>query len=190
MLVAVQLLSDTAATLRPISRDEYAQFVATGVFDDEAIELIEGVIVRLPGPHGPEHDGTLHLLGKRLAAAYADTAEVRVQCTFDAGEHAQPEPDLAVVPAGDYRAAHPSVAWLVVEVADSSLARDRNAKALVYARANVEEYWIVDLVHRTVEVRTEPAAEGYARLVTLRRGDVLRAPRLSDATIAIADVLR
>lgn len=186
----MQLSSDVAATLRPISREEYARFVATGVFDDEAVELIEGMIVRMPPPHGPEHDGTLHLLGRKLAMAIGDRGEVRVQCTLDAGEHAQPEPDLAVVPPADYRDAHPRRAWLVVEVADSSLRRDRTLKAALYAAAGVDEYWIVDLIHRTVEVRTEPTADGYASLTTLRRGDTLRLSHFADVEIAVADVLR
>lgn len=182
--------ADVAAMARPISREEYARFVATGVFDDESVELIEGVIVRVPPPHGPEHDGTLHLLGRKLAAALGERAEVRIQCTLDAGERAQPEPDLAVVPSGDYRDAHPKSAWLVVEVADSSLRRDRTVKAAVYAACGVQEYWIVDLIHRTIEVRSEPTADGYARLVTLRRGDTLRPSGFVDVAIDVSDVLR
>jgi len=41
-----------------------------------------------------------------------------------------PEPDAAIVPAGNYDHAHPIAALLVIEVADSSLARDRRKAGL------------------------------------------------------------
>ena len=45
---------------------------------------------------------------------------------------------------------------LLVEVADSSLQYDRGTKKRVYARANVQVYWIVNLIDRQIEVYTEP----------------------------------
>jgi Uma2 family endonuclease len=161
------------------------------VFDDESVELLDGVIVQMPPPHGPEHDGTIHVLAKLLLQALGDRAEVRIQSSFAAGERSEPEPDIAVVPPGDYRDAHPSVALLIVEVADSSVVRDRTAKAELYALAGVSEYWVVDLVHRVVEVRTEPASDaGYRALVTRRRGETLTLSSLPDVSIAVSDVLR
>ena len=58
-------------------------------------------------------------------------------------DDSEPEPDAAIVPAGDYDHAHPTTALLVIEIADSSLARDRR-KAGLYAAAGIPECWIVD----------------------------------------------
>jgi Uma2 family endonuclease len=57
-----------------------------------------------------------------------------------------PEPDLAVVPGRprDYTG-HPTTADLVVEVADTSLDFDTNDKKLLYARAGIRDYWVVDI---------------------------------------------
>ena len=57
-----------------------------------------------------------------------------------------------------YRDAHPSRAVLIVEVAETSYRIDREYKASLYARAGIADYWIVDLVHNTLEVHREPEA--------------------------------
>ena len=93
-----------------------------------------------------------------MATAFGEGWHPRLQAPLALGEHSEPEPDIAVV-AGvprDYVAAHPSTAALVVEVADSSLRLDRRFKAALYARAGLREYWIVNLVDRTLEVYRNP----------------------------------
>lgn len=51
----------------------------------------------------------------------------------------------------------------MVEVAVNSHAIDRGLKAELYARAGIPAYWLVDVPGRTVEVRSEPGGDGYAR---------------------------
>src|SRR5215212_6010614 len=77
-----------------------------------------------------------------------------------------PEPDVLVI-RGDRRqymaeGRHPGPGdmGLVVEVSDSSVSTDRGTKRRVYARANVAQYWIVNLVDRRVEVYTDPSGPG------------------------------
>ena len=75
-----------------------------------------------------------------------------------------PEPDLVVV-AGtriDYRESHPARVALIVEVADSSLDFDRQPKGSLYARAGVEDYWIVNLIDRVVEMYRDPGPDASA----------------------------
>lgn len=73
-----------------------------------------------------------------------------------------PEPDIAVVPGkrSDYRKQHPKTAALVVEVSDTTLASDRTRKGSLYARANLQDYWIVNLVDRQLEVYRRPQVDG------------------------------
>jgi Uma2 family endonuclease len=52
---------------------------------------------------------------------------------------------------------------LVVEVAEASLALDREEKGSLYARARVPEYWIVNLVGRVLEVYREPGLDAGAQ---------------------------
>jgi len=86
---------------------------------------------------------------------------VRTQGPIGLDDESEPEPDVAVVPGTpeDYRSAHPSRPVLTVEVAESSLAGDRQRKGSVYARAGLADYWILNLGDRVLEVYREPAAD-------------------------------
>ena len=69
---------------------------------------------------------------------------MRVQLPFAASDDSEPEPDLVLVPPRRYADRHPRQAYLLIEVADSSLDHDRETKAPLYASSGVPEYWIVD----------------------------------------------
>ena len=93
-----------------------------------------------------------------------------------------PEPDVCVVRGSprDYTAEHPTRPALIVEVALAGLRLARGRKAVVYARAGIADYWIVNLVDRVLEVYREPARPGPA----LRRWSYAAVETLSaDATI-------
>lgn len=79
-------------------------------------------------------------------------------------QHSELEPDISVILGSpkDYRHQKPKTARLVVEISVSSIAYDQE-KALDYAQANVEEYWIVDVEKELVEVYTSPTQNGYTK---------------------------
>jgi Uma2 family endonuclease len=81
----------------------------------------------------------------------------------------EPEPDLVVLakPSLEYweRNPRPSDLRLVVEISDSTLGFDLTAKAELYARAGIIEYWVVDVAARRLIVHRDPRA-GLYRLVT------------------------
>jgi Uma2 family endonuclease len=62
-----------------------------------------------------------------------------------------------------YRSAHPRPedVFLLIEVADSSLAFDRKVKTPLYAQAGIPEYWIVNLNDRQIEIFRSPAEGEY-----------------------------
>lgn len=182
-------VADAARDIRPLKRAEYDRLVAAGAFEGERVELLDGQVTRMPPPHGPEHDGTIHVLLKWLSARLDDRADVRVQSAFAATDDGEPEPDLAIVPPGDYRDAHPSIAHCIIEVAVTSLVYDR-AKAATYARAAVPEYWIVDVGRGVVEVHRDPAGDAYETRTTHRRPDVLRCLAFPDVEIPLDRILR
>ena len=97
-------------------------------------------------------------------------------------------PDLAVVPDGDYDSECPTAAWLVVEVALSSLRKDRRVKAPLYAENGVPEYWIVNVDARTVEVHTAPRDGRYQMTREVLATDAIRLVMLPDVEIPVADV--
>jgi Uma2 family endonuclease len=174
--------------IRPLRREEYDRLVAAGTFEGERVELLHGMVVRM-GPKGPPHDGVLGRVQLALYRALDPRAFVRVQCAFAASDGSEPEPDLAIVPPGDYVKAHPTEAWLVVEVSDSSLPKDRAVKGPLYAASGVPEYWIVNLVDQVIEVYTEPKDGLYAKTSVRRASEALTLVRFPDVTLSVADLL-
>jgi Uma2 family endonuclease len=174
-----------------LSRVDYDKMIDAGVLcEGKHVELVDGAIVEM-SPEGPQHAGTIDLCAEVLRRIFGSGFTVRVQHPLVIDPDGEPEPDVAVV-AGDPRAhldAHPRSAVLVVEVAESSLAFDRREKALLYARAAIPEYWIVNLADRVVEVHREPAARGYGKIVCLAADDEITPIGAPAAGIPVGSLL-
>jgi len=141
--------------------EEFERAGELGLFGpEERLELIEGEIISKVAPQLTPHASSLLLSDNVLRSILPTGHYLRVQLPMKLGPKSEPEPDLAVV-RGDIRDAivtHPTTAELVVEVADSSLRLDRHAKASLYARASVPEYWIVNIPDRVLEIHRDPVA--------------------------------
>lgn len=87
------------------------------------------------------------------------------------------------------RTEHPKEAYLIVEVADSSLERDRTLKSRVYCQSGVPEYWIVNLVDSTIVAVRGAASGGYESVSTHRAGDEISPVHFPELSIAISDIL-
>lgn len=185
MLDIAQVTPERARALR---RSEYERLVEEGCFSNERIELLEGVLVEM-SPQGPAHADVVSRLTMILARAIGDRAVLRAQSPLAVSDDSEPEPDLALVPPGDYRRAHPEHAWLAIEVAGASLKKDLGVKAALYARSKVDEYWVVNLEAGTVLVHAESDGQRYGRISTARQGDVLRLGALPDLALRVADFL-
>jgi Uma2 family endonuclease len=173
--------------VRPLKRSEYDRLIELGLFGDERVELIRGVLVKMSPQRAP-HASTVQKLDKLLNKRLADRFDVRIQLPLALSDDTEPEPDVAVVAPGNYDAEHPATALLIIEVSDSTLRADR-AKAAVYASVGIGEYWIINLVARTVEVYTAPDGERYAEFRTLRAGDTLRSAGFPELAIAVSEIL-
>lgn len=154
------------------TRDEYHRMAEAGIFgEDDRVELIEGEIIDM-APTGSQHAGTVVYLNTALQTALHGHALVSVQNPITLDQHSEPQPDLILLrPRKDfYRASHPQPGdlLLVIEVADSSLAYDRDVKLPLYARFGIPEAWLVDLEQRRLERYTEPRHDGYHAHETLR----------------------
>src|SRR3954469_19367427 len=133
------MATSAAEVIRPLRRVEYDQLVSLGAFQNERIELLEGALVAM-SPIGAPHSSAVQKLTRLLVLALEGRAAVRCQSSFAAQDYSEPEPDFAVVPLGEYDTDHPHEAYLIIEVADSSLDIDRGKKLRVYANCGVPEY--------------------------------------------------
>jgi Uma2 family endonuclease len=174
--------------IRPLYRDEYYRLAEFGAFEDERIELLEGELVRMSPPGAP-HSATIQVLNRLFLPRLLERAEVRIQLPFDAAETSQPQPDVALVPLDTYRTAHPAKAYLLIEVAESSLGYDQGKKQRIYARARVPEYWIVNIPDECIEVYRQPGLSGYDKCELVPRSGSIAPLEFPDVVIRVADVL-
>ena len=153
-------MSVSAVQTRRWTREEYERLIEAGIFHpEERVELIDGEILTMTPQKSP-HATAVCLVADALRGAFGSGHHVRVQLPLALDPDSEPEPDVAVVAGAprDYRDAHPATALLVVEVADTTLAFDRERKGSLYAGAGIAEYWIVNLSDQVLEVYREPAA--------------------------------
>jgi Uma2 family endonuclease len=147
------------------TRDAYERAGEAGVFGDLRVELIEGQVLQM-SPMGSRHSTTVSRVYEELRLAFGKNFYVRSQMTVDLNERSQLEPDLAVVRGhvDDFDDFHPKRADLIVEVAETSLRFDRTVKATIYAAADVQDYWIVNLDDEVVEIYRKPSSSsGYTQ---------------------------
>jgi Uma2 family endonuclease len=182
---AVEILAH--AEPRRLSRDEYDRLAEQGFFRGERVELIEGMVVRM-SPIGPSHADPVDVLNELFVRALPDRARVRTQQPFIAGPDSEPEPDVALVPPGRYATSHPDRAFLIVEVADSSLAHDRETKARLYAAALVPEYWVLDVRARTVHVFDDIVDGRYSRIRAFAESSALSPKAFPDVSLSVAQL--
>jgi len=141
------------------TRAEYDRLIDEGVFQpDERLELLAGHLV-VREPQGTPHATGIRLVTRALHEVFGhDIWIVDMQLPVALDEESEPEPDVTVTAGGprDFLPSHPARPVLIVEVAEASLALDREEKGSLYARARVPEYWILNLRDRALEVYREP----------------------------------
>ena len=184
-------MSQTAVQRHQWSREEYDRMIAAGVFHPEArLELVDGEIINMT-PQGSLQVTAVRLAEERLRLAFPKGHDIRVQMPLALDENSEPEPDIAVVTGTlmDYRDAHPSTAVLIIEVADTTLPFDRQQKKRLYARAGIQEYWIINLIDQQLEIYRDPKENGYLETDTLKTGKAVTPQTAPQSSIAIADLL-
>lgn len=152
---------DDGADLPPrVGVDEYHRLIDAGALtDDDPVELLEGRLVTTM-PKKPAHRRATRRLRTALAQLLPDGWAVETQEPITLGD-GEPEPDAFVL-RGDPdaltdRHPGPDEIALVVEVSDTTLARDRGPKLRSYARAGIPVYWILNLPDRVLEFYSDPA---------------------------------
>jgi Uma2 family endonuclease len=185
---------DEVLTRRRFTVEEYHRMGEVGILpEDSRVELIAGDIV-VREPIGSYHAGAVNRLTRLWTSMLGDRAVVQVQNPVElAKEDTELQPDVALLqPRADfYATSHPVAAdvLLLIEVADTSLPRDRRVKVPLYARAGIREVWLVDLPSDRIEVYRDPTASGYGHVRALGRGESVACEAIPDLTVAVADLL-
>lgn len=173
------------------TRERYERMVEADVFGPEDhIELLDGEIVQM-APQKSLHATATALFQQELGAALGTTFHVRMQLPLALSDDSEPEPDIAVVRGAilDYRDAHPSIAELIVEVSDTTLAYDRGRKRAAYARAGVPEYWIANTRARRLEVHRVPVNGHYTERFEVATDETVSPLVEPSCVLRVADLL-
>jgi Uma2 family endonuclease len=178
--------------LRLWTVDEYHRMIKTEILTNEdKVELLEGQILAM-SPQEPPHASTVRRASKYFDRLLLGRADIRVQLPVTLSLNSEPEPDIAVVRIDprDYFNAHPTPddIFLLVEVADTTVSKDLKVKAPVYGKANIPEYWVLDVNTRQVYVFREPNATGYAQKLTFVESQTLRLSVVGDVEVAVKDL--
>jgi Uma2 family endonuclease len=163
--------------------------VEMGLLDpDERIELIHGEIIDM-GREGAAHWHARQKLISWLLRRLPVDIELAPDGPLRLADDEEPEPDFYLFPASmnvnDVRGGD---VILAVEIADSSLNKDRDIKAPLYAAHGVREYWIIDLENR-VTLKHKLAQGAYSAPEPVAFDASHDLPGVS-AQLVLADVLK
>jgi len=185
-MAAILEIPEVRERLSRLSVEEYHRL---GEFNENGkrTELIRGLIIEKMS-RTPLHRLIASLLYEQLRAQVPKGYVVWKEEPLTLSD-SEPEPDVSVTRGEmrDFGAAHPTTAELVVEVAVSSPALDRE-NAVLYAAAGVGEYWIVLARERQVEVYRRPQGGIYQERQTLNTDGVLQCAALPSVRIRIAEL--
>ena len=146
------------------TREECAQLGA--ILDLQQYELIDGELIKKMSKNHP-HTWTLMLLMKWLGSTFPPFTvgqDMSIDVRPEDNPASEPEPD-AVVLTRPYNELVPrpkaTDIRLLVEVSDATLAFDLKQKAALYARAEIAEYWVLDVTNRRLIIHRHPQAGAY-----------------------------
>lgn len=172
--------------------DQYHRMIDIGLFSEQdKVELINGELVNMC-PVGSRHAACVNAFIDLLPAQLPKEASFTIQNPIAILPLSEPEPDVVVVKrrADRYRRQHPSAEdiFLVIEVADSSLAYDQEVKLPLYANAGIPVYWIVNLEEGQIEVNWQPVEGLYKYREIFRRGEEVKMTELNVA-LSVTEIL-
>jgi Uma2 family endonuclease len=202
--IGLRELLDDRAVIMPISVTQYHQMIKSGLLrEGEPYELLDGSLVRKdrsaageePMTVGPEHAVVIGNLTDLNHTPRKFGSHVRIQLPVTLPPWNEPEPDATIVigTQKDYTTRHPGATDVtcVIEVADSSLRRDRTSKLRIYASAGIKCYIIINLPDRVVEVYSEPLSgksrsARYGQLTTLTGRQIVELPAAKGKRLSVA----
>ena len=177
------------------TRAECATLEASGLLDQESLELVEGELISKMGKKRPHvssfkrlHEWLVHVFGWRFV-----DAEAPIDVAPEDNPTSEPEPDLIVLRQDDSHFTsnpQPQDLRLVVEIAHTSLSFDLKVKAALYARAGVPEYWVLDVAGRRLLVHRNPQSGTYMDVAAYSEHESVSPLAAPQAQFRVADAFQ
>ena len=181
-----------------VTVEQFEAMIDRGDFDpieEHHVELIRGEIVPRFGddpriPMNPPHANSVNeLIEWSFDVAPRDIVRVSAQAAVRIPAlDSEPQPDLAWLVRKDYSKIHPAPedVFLLVEVSDSSLRKDRGPKLELYAEASIREYWIVNVQSRCVDVYRDPEGLIFRSITTYIPGQEIHPLAFPDVSLPVS----
>lgn len=179
----------TSTSVRLWTVNDYHRMLEAQILTSEdSVELLDGQILQM-SPQQPPHAATTQRASDCLRNLLTGRAIIRVQLPITLPPNSEPEPDVAVVriDANEYLAFHPNPGdiFLIVEVADTTLYKDRKEKAKAYAKAGIPDYWVMNVSKRQIYVFREPDGDNYQRETLLNLDATISLVAFPDIQVSV-----
>lgn len=180
---------------RAFTVEDISRMIEAGIIhEDEKFELVEGEIVMMASK-GIAHERIKSALNIALVRALPDHLTMGVEVTLRLTNTIMLEPDIAVFPkelfkksSAGFAQLDPGEAYLVIEVAVSSLAYDKGLKARIYARHRVREFWVIDANAGITWIHTDPSGDEWSSVKKCGPQDMLTTPALPGFSIRLGEI--
>ena len=172
--------------------DDYYKMAEIGILKpSDKVELINGKIF-YKNPITSKDSAYINCLNRRLHTLIDNRIVIGVKSPVRINNFSEPEPDVALLkPRNDFydeKHAEPDDVLLLIEVSLSTLDIDRKVKLPLYAEAGIQEYWIVNVKKKTIEVYTNPKGKKYTDKTIAKGDDKINISSL-DKTVKVSDLL-
>ncbi len=182
----------TGGLPRRFTVEEFERMAEAGVLgEDERIELLNGELIHM-SPIGYRHAQAVTLIGNFFARASAGRYQVSTQNPVQLFGNLKPQPDLVLVKPEVLRKHHhprPAEILLLIEVSDSSFEYDHASKLPEYAKAEIAEYWIVNLLEDVIEIHRHPKFDHYEERLVVERGESAVCAAFPDIAMPVSEVI-
>src|SRR5258706_2878302 len=175
------------------TRSECLAMEASGVWDQQKLELVEGELINKMGKNRP-HTNVLIIVQGWLIAVFGlqyVNPETPIDVAPEDNPTSEPQPDLIVLAKQSRELRHcnpqPADIRLVVEISDSSLGFDLTKKARLYARAGIAEDWVFDVEARSLVVHRDPRNGSYQSVTVYNDQESVSPLASPDREFRIAD---
>jgi Uma2 family endonuclease len=181
------------ATRHRLTVEEYLLLDSEGAFDDRRTELFDGEVYYMSPKHRPHARvlGDVYFSIRQALQACGSDLTALIDISVRLSNHDVPDPDIAITDAPEGKGILPLEALkLVIEVSDTTLAKDLGFKEELYARAGVPEYWVIDINENRVLCHANPRSEadggGYDGQLDVPFGEVLYSATIDGLTVETA----
>jgi len=175
-----------------LSLADYHAMIRHGILsENDRVELLDGEIIER-SLVDPRHGGIVKRINRFFTKLLYDLSLISVQDPISLSKESEPQPDIALTRLAEdnYISHHPTPedVFLIIEVYDATLEKDRELKGPLYATASIPHYWIVNLVDNQIEAYSRPKGDGYTLRQIHLLGEQIILPHF-DLEVGVDDLL-